>query len=321
MIHYLSIKTIFVYLLILTSISCKTKTSTKKPLLQLGNQYAKDGLFQEAVTTYKRGIVKNPDEPLFARNLGIILVKLGDYKNAIKYLEQSYDSYSDNFDTNYFLAEAYRSRDQYAKAIFHYEKSLRIRIGDPDASRALAWSYYKVRYYKQTMNIVDSILANNQNDVQTTLIKIRTYIKLRLYNKAKILTERTLRQSKAHQKQYLRTLLADIHMESGRVGKAREIYRKVLKEKPLLPGSLYGLGRCYLKTQNWKKAIGYLEQAIRVRPHFVEAYYSLGKAYERKDTAKAVYYYRRFYKMASKDPAFIPILSGVRKKIKTLRRL
>ena len=122
-------------------------TATKTDYLRLGNEYARDGLFREAATVFKKELSKNPDNYHARRNLGVVLVKLGLYKKASFHLEKTIKKLSKNYQNNFYLAEANRATQNYDKAIFHYKVALNIRPSDYSATRALAWSYYKIKYY------------------------------------------------------------------------------------------------------------------------------------------------------------------------------
>ena len=90
--------------------SCVAKKQTD--FVEIGNQYARDGLLREAGDSYRKALSTSPNDTTARRNLGIIQVKTGDYKNAIRNLERSMTVYEDNHDANFYLAEAYRAQEK-----------------------------------------------------------------------------------------------------------------------------------------------------------------------------------------------------------------
>src|SRR4051812_20895010 len=80
-------------------------TTEKKNYVATGNQYAKDGLLREASESYKKALAQKSNNQTAHRNLGMVLVKMGDYKGASKHLEKAMGRYEKDFDANYYLGE------------------------------------------------------------------------------------------------------------------------------------------------------------------------------------------------------------------------
>jgi tetratricopeptide (TPR) repeat protein len=149
-------------------------TTPKPEHLPLGNQYAKDGLLREAAEEYKKAIAEKPQLAAAHRNLGMVLVKLGDYKAASRHLEQAIGKYEKDFDANYYLGESYRAQDKYAEAIFRYKKALKLKDGDVRAMKPLAWSYFKIRYYSEALVTARELQKAAPEDDQVGVILART---------------------------------------------------------------------------------------------------------------------------------------------------
>ena len=132
-------------------------TADKVDQTKLGNEYAQDGLYREAAEAYRIALKQNPKNMIAKRNLGVVLVKLGAYKKAISHLSVSVKKLTKNYQNNYYLAEAYRATNQFDKAIFHYKTCLKHRPNDYASSKALAWSFYKIKYYKAAMGTINSM--------------------------------------------------------------------------------------------------------------------------------------------------------------------
>ena len=50
--------------------------------------------------------------------------------------------------------------------------------------KALAWSYYKIRYYKEAVKVLTFVKAKDPLDQQTYIIRARILSKLKRYRKA-----------------------------------------------------------------------------------------------------------------------------------------
>lgn len=295
------------------------QTTPKKNYVAIGNQYAKDGLLREASEAYKKALAKSPNHAAAQRNLGMVLVKLGDYRGASRHLEKSMKKYERDFDANYYLGESYRAQDKYAEAIFRYKRALKIKEGDPRALKPLTWSYFKIRYYSEALVHARELQKVAGSDDQTAIIVARTLLKLKRANEA-LATVRTARKTMAKtSRAFFNSVEGDILYELGENKKAEDMYRDALKDQPLLAGALLGLGKCMLSMDKTKQAISYMERAVRVRPRLTEAHYLLAKAYEPTDKDKALKYYQYFRKQASADPEFIAKLTEVKQKIGALQ--
>ena len=299
-------------------VSCQT--TQEKNYVAVGNQYAKDGLLREASESYKKALVKTPNNSVAHRNLGMVLVKLGDYRGASRHLEKAMKKYERDFDANYYLGESYRAQDKYAEAIFRYKQALKIKEADPRALKPLTWSYFKIRYYTEALTHARELQKVAGNDDQTTIILARTLLKLKRTNEA-LATVRTARKSMdKNSRAFFNSVEGDILYELGDAKNAEKMYRDALKDQPLLAGALLGLGKVMLDANKTKLAISYMERAVRVRPRLTEAHFLLAKAYETTDKEKALKYYQYFRKQASADPEFIAKLNEVKTKIGMLQK-
>lgn len=301
----------------LTQTACVT--AQKKNFVATGNQYAKDGLLREAAESYKKALAQRAGNQTAHRNLGMVLVKMGDYKGASKHLEKSMGKYEKDFDANYYLGEAYRAQDKYSEAIFRYKRALKIKDGDPRALKPLAWSYFKIRYYSEALNVGRDLQKVAADDDQTGIIVARTLLMLKR-DKEALATIRTAKKSiQKSSKPFYNSVEGDIQYSIGNRDDAEKSYREALKDQPLLAGALLGLGRCQLDQGKTKQAIAYMERAVRIRPRLTEAHYLLGKAYENIDKDKSLRYYQYFRRQASADPEFLARLNEVKQRIGMLQ--
>ena len=280
-----------------------------------GNQYARDGLLREAVDSYKQALSKEPENMTAHRNLGIVLVKAGDFINAATHLEKSMTSFDDNYDANFYLAEAYRAVDNYAEAIFRYKSALKIQKDDAKCLKSLAWSYYKTRYYTEALNISQKLLISSPNDDQVPIIVARVYLRLKRENDALLLIRKTMSRASTSSQPYYQSVAAEVLHAKGSTTEALATYRQALKSQPMLAGALLGIGRILLEQGKVNDAADSLERAIRVKPKLFEAHYYLGRALEGSNPQRALRYFAYFKKNASADPELLDLIQDTRKRI------
>lgn len=289
-----------------------------KSQLDLGNQYARDGLLKEAILAYRSGLASSPSDATARRNLGLVLVKIGDFKAAITELEEASKAFDSDFDTNFYLGEAYRGLDQYAQAIFQYQKSLKARPNDVKALKALAWSYFSIRFYSETLTTARKLRQVAPEDIQTSVIVARTFLKLkRPKDSLRIIRSAKAKAAKSDMP-FLLAVEGNIRLELGESKKAEEAFRDSLKDEPLLASGLLGMGRCLLNNREYEKAANYLERASRIKPRQKEIYYYLGQAYERLDARKSIRNYQTFSKMAATDPEYVALIDSVKERTASL---
>ncbi len=286
------------------------------PILDQANQYARDGLYREAVAAFRKYLADRPKDAAAHRTLGIVYVKTGAYKLALQHLQDALPAYPENFELNYYLGEAYRTQSRYADAIFHYKKALQVEPKNINTLKALAWSYYSIRYYAEALKTAKNMKKLDPNDFQISIINARILNKIGMNDKALAILSKTEALSSPEELPFLNSVKGDILLDQGDRVEAEQSYRKALQDQPLLPGALTGLAKKFLKEQqNIDMAITYLERALRIKPSMAEAYYLLGQAYEKKDPKKSMENYRSFAKIASMDPQFQQELMATREKI------
>lgn len=290
------------------------KLEKKKKYIELGNQYATDGLYREAVEQYKRALRIDRGDLESHRMLGIVYVKIGRYRLAIRHLEFIIDDIYTDFEANYYLAEAYRTQDRYGDAIFRYKVALSSDNNNQLALKALAWSYYKIRYYRAALSTINKLEKTNSNDVQVAIIMARVLNKMGYHKKALNRARQQLLNATKFQLPYLKSVIGDIYLSSGDLAKAEESFREALKDQPLLAGALLGLAKILLQQGNRVDiAISYLQRAIRIKPGLVEVLYYLGKAMEKTNPASAKEYFQKFTHRASGDPEYSHLIFEAKK--------
>lgn len=287
-------------------------------LVAAGNQYARDGLLREAVEAYKRALQKEPENMIAHRNLGIVLVKAGDFANAITHLEKSMSSFDDNFDANFYLGEAYRATDKYGEAIYRYKNALKIQKDEPRASKSLAWSYYKIRYYSEALTLAQRLSTIAPNDDQAPIILARINLKLKRESEALAILRKAIEKAPAASIPYYQSVEAEVLHRQGATLDALNTYKKALKSQPMLAGALLGVGRILLEEGKAKEAEDYLERAVRIKPKLYECHYYLGVALEASNPKRALRYFSHFRKNANTDPELLDLVQDAKKKMTAL---
>lgn len=315
--------------LLLTS-ACATRAHEMTKNLLEGNDSALRGDYSAAVTHYESALSLVPDEPAAKRNLGIVLVKVGNYKRAKKLLSEVAEHYARDVEVQYFLGEANRGAEDFKSAAFHYQRAMRIQPSDLRVVKALAWTWYKLAQYDRALAAAQPLLKANPADLQVRLIVGSTFNKLRRHQDAIAILGVAERpgfkiQSRdkvtaESERALLLTALAEAYAGQDNCRKAASLFGDVLRTRPFLSSALTGSARCDLRANHRERALTKLERATKVDPDTSEAHFLLGRIFENTDRNKAIFYYRRFLLLAHDNPEFQAEARETRNALNTLER-
>lgn len=282
------------------------------------NQYAKDGLWREARSGYLRVLKTGQRPPGIFLQLGLVALKLGEYQRAEGYLRRSERRDAGQFLTQFYLAEAYRGQSRFADAIFHYKTALEKRPKDQEVLKALAWSYFRIHYYTEALQVARRLRKYHPAEGQGVIIEARTLLKMKRLPEAFKLVSQQLNRASDHLKPYYQSVAGDITYSMGKLHRAYNFYKKAIRREPLLAGALLGVGRCLAAKGKFKRAVVYMERAVRARPALTEGYLALAKIYEKLHSRKALRYYRKFRKSVDKNPEYLSMVPQLDDKIRHL---
>ena len=96
----------------------------------------------------------------------------------------------------------------------------------------------------------------------------------------------------------------ECYLDLAKLDKAEQTYRLVLKEQPLLPSALLGLGKTILyKEGNKKSLLEYIERSYEVCPKMIEL--SILAIELRILTKKKAKYFQKSYNVNIKRPYYL----------------
>lgn len=286
---------------------CATTAHQHTRSLINGNRSALEGDFIEAARHYETALQEVPESKTAQRNLGIVLVKIGNYERAIKHLTAVYETYKSDPEVQYFLGEAYRGDKKFFKAAEHYQLGLRINPSDMRLTKALGWTWHKMGQNDWSINLLTPYLATLPGDHQIKLILANAHNTRKQYKEAAALL--SFVESKSFQPKSQdnisaeaeRMLLLATYAESlaglGNCGKAQSIFRDVIRFRPFFDKALIGSAQCSLAQNDPVRAERLLERAIKANPYSWQAHYNLAQLLERQDRNKARFYFSRFLKL------------------------
>lgn len=294
--------------------SCATTGSQSNRYLVEGNAAAIRGDYSTAVTKFEQALQNVDQFDVAQRNLGIVLVKSGDYTQAKQYLLKASKRYLRDPEVFYFLGEACRGLEEYPQSLHYYQKAQVFDRTDLRIQKAMAWAMFKMNYYDRALDVIEPVMSANPLDMQARLISANVYNgQNRFHDALKTLSiaEKANVRLKSHDKISAETervlvlaTLAESYIGIGKCDKAQGLIAQVLKTRPFLSEALTLSARCYLKSQDARIAQQRLERALVSNPLSAEAHFYMGKALQKSSPDKAAKYYQKFLKMSQGNRKF-----------------
>ncbi len=126
----------------------------------------REGKAEDAIPLYTEVLGLNPDHIKTKINLGVMYMSLDppETETALRLLTQAYAKEKDNFEVNNNLGSVYLAREDYAKAITHFQNALRKDPGNSEARMNLARAFTKQGDYDSARTAyAEAIKSDSKN--------------------------------------------------------------------------------------------------------------------------------------------------------------
>ncbi len=257
-----------------------------------GFSYIESHEYRSALESFEAAKANSEDECLIYRGRGIAHLKLGEYEEAVSDLLISLAADEGivddmDFDTNYYLAEAYLKTGDYAKAKEVYDAILALRENDSNAyylrgTAELAAGNHDAGYsdftkaimlnsrdYSMIIMIYKSLDEYGYTDEATSILQRaidngrdfmtnfeKGQIAYYLGNNAEALDSLKAASSERDQeKEPVIIMLGDIYEKMGEYPYAISEYKKYLSENPESAVIYNQLGMCQIRQGDFDSAI------------------------------------------------------------------
>ncbi|MES2616005.1 MAG: tetratricopeptide repeat protein [Bdellovibrionota bacterium] len=310
------VKLILVATFLLCS-GCSSSPSDEDIMLSYiiaGNKAAEMGKFELAKKEYNLALKINPNSNTAKRNLGIVLVKLGLYKDAIDSLKEISPTYPKDPEVYYFLGESYRGISLYSDAVDAYNNGLNFSAKDARIIKSLAWVYLKQNKPLAAKNLIQGYYKQDPNDVQLMLImsgihnKMKNYDKtiktLKIFESSNFKLKSSNKELAETEKILLLDSLGEAYFGLNNCEKSQKIYEIILNTRPFLASALMKSAKCDIKLNRTHDAEVKLEKAQASEPNNVDILFWLGYIYTSSDPKKSSFYYQRFLDRSEHDPTY-----------------
>jgi len=280
----------------------------------LAKCYLGQALIPQAKEKIEQAIQIKPQNAKYWDLLADCQLELGDWREAIKALDNSMRAAPQNAETVYRLGIIYAHHEEFHEALrcfqgccqlrpreslywemkaeMHllleqlidacnsYEKAFRYR-GTPDLAARLAYCYIQngeikkgIQYYKYTLKYEPDHYESLSNLAAVYQNQGRSQEALPLLERAKNINPKD---------PILLNNLAFTLVHQGRTRKAAEYYRVALELTPDHPLILYNLSVCLTRKGNWQEGIDLINQLLKIDPNHSAGWALLGNIYDQID--------------------------------------
>ena len=280
----------------------------------LARCYIGQALIPQAKKKIEQAIQTKPQNSIYWDLLADCFLELGDWREAVKALDNSLRAAPKHAETNYRLGIIYAFHEEYLEALrcfqgccqlkphrsvywemkaemhlqleqltdacHSFEKALRYG-GTPDLAARLAYCYVQnnqikkgIKYYKLTLKYEPDHYDSLSNLAAVYQNLNRSQDALNMLERAKNIYPKD---------PILLNNYAFTLVHQGRTRKAAEYYREALALTPDHPLILYNLCVCLTRKGNWQEGIDLLNLLLELDPNHSAGWALLGNIYDQTD--------------------------------------
>lgn len=279
--------------------------------------------YENAIKNFKLASEQEKVRPQVYYNLGLTYQCMKEYEKAISSYLRFLEINPDDYDGLYNIALTYFNQNNYPKAIEYFKKCSAIKQ-EEEALKALVLAYLSNNEIQNAFEFSKTILETCKNDIDLYYKLAKVFETKNSLNKDFTLIDKAIemylkiieRNSK-HFDAYLSISIC--FAKKGEWEMSVEFCNKVLELKPDSYEANNQMGLVYYCCDEIKKAVGYYETALKLKPDGdYKVYSNLAYAYEKDgqhDNAIKI-----FTKLLNKFPEF-PAKDEVKNHLRVLKTL
>ncbi|UCE18631.1 MAG: protein kinase [Gemmatimonadota bacterium] len=262
------------------------------PLIVLGDFYLITGNYDEAIVNFQRSLEINPENPLTSKLLGEAYLAKGMYNQALSFFKKSLDlslSKTDKADAHFHMGKQYYLKCEYPQAILDCRHALEL----------------------------DSTLIEAHWVQGLILVKNKEFEKAE--SEVMVIKELIEKTKTEDPKTYYYQLSGELFLGRGLHKQAVENFKRASNINTLdRTFFMCALGEAYLKIGELNKAEETLRDVFNINPSYAQAYYLLGRVYEKKrKNEEARRHFQKFIEIWKDADEDIAQLKDARKKLET----
>lgn len=248
---------------------------------RLGLSYLNSGAFDQAISQFNAALLIKPGDTDTLINIGIANSAAGRIRDAIDLYNQLLDGDPNNVWFLYKKAEALSWAKKYDESIQTYRRILELEPQNNGVRIMLAEVYAwqaneekKPALLKQSISELEGVVRADPRNALAHLKLGGKYLENMELKKAQTQLEKAYRLNPGID---TRILLADVYGRLGKHGKALDLYKQVLTEKPNDIGALYLTGEILTGDKKYNEAAANFEKILKLEPGNIGARWGLAR--------------------------------------------
>lgn len=292
--------------------------------LNLALTYHKQGRYDRALELYRKLLVEDPDNRTLKKDVGQVLLALGDEAFKAGDFAAAMARYQDAFllgETQEIpallgIANAHFAKKDYDLAYSTYERILQ---KDPDNAIARlnkAQLDLERKNYMQALENLRWVVQHKPDSLEAYRLLAKTHEGLGDYGQAILNYQKALELQPQDSSLLLGYGNAWRHV--GNLEKARQTYEMAKAASPDNAMVRYNLGSIYNMQNQLEASLEEYRAALKLNPQFAEPYYGMGTTLEKqKKLDEALEVYQQFVEKAPPTSAYLPL---ARERIEFLKK-
>ncbi len=238
----------------------KIDTLNEDIFIQKANVLSKKNNHKKAITILKEALhISEENQEIYAL-IGMEYLFLDNFEKAKKYFSICVNNDAQDYASLYNLMYCYDYLKQHPEAIVFLNTYLDTYPYSETAWHQLGLQYYSIKQYEKALTAFDFAVISDDTFIGAYLEKGKVLEKLHRYNEAIENYTITLQLNDPTPFALLR--LGYCYEKLGTNDIAIQYYTKTIKEDPLLDKGWIAITKFYVKKNDFKKALYYINKAI-----------------------------------------------------------
>lgn len=254
--------------------------------------------YEQALALYQKGLSFFQNDPQIRLSIGMTLMSLGRFDEAIKVLDENLMKYPQAVRGHIYLGQAYLQLKQYKKAKIHYEKVLQVDPNNKKVCYGLAKVYarlgqkdksteYRKRFASLQSRSIEKLEWRNKTYDDVRIMKqnvAEIYVQLGLCYKIygnNIKAEELWKKGASldTKNSSCRWSLASMYQETARNQEALRLYQELSELEPENAMNYMNIGSLSAQLGQFETAETAFRKVINLAPDHPEGYQSLAMLY------------------------------------------
>lgn len=205
-----------------------------------------------------------------ALDISGILVQVGDYQNAIRFLKDALNESPDNIDVLYELAYNYEQLNQTQDAATVYHQILDLDPYSGETWFNLGQSLFNDQKYSEAVEAYDFAMVVNPSDTLSLLQKAHALFQSEKYEEATIAYLEYAKETGTTSA--ICVYIGETYEKLGQLEAAMAQYQEAYQLEPTNIDALTGMGICLMEQEKFRESLIWFERSLRLDQQISETW-------------------------------------------------